>query len=92
MRDEKRGAYLVHTRPDAAPVCYCADGDDVDVKEGGARVALCETLVYSTLERPEVCLGESEDVFWLVELDGRGEEHREIALDLGDELAGIGIL
>lgn len=92
MRDEKRGAYLVDTRPDAAPVGYCADRDDVDVEDGGAGGVLCETLVYGALEGPEVGLGEPEDVLWFVELDGRGEEHGKIALDPGDELAGGRIL
>lgn len=82
----------MHSRPDAAPVCYCTDRDDVDVKEAGAGCVLCDALVDGTLEGVEISLGESEDVLWLVELEGGCEEHGEVALDLGDEFAGCGVL
>lgn len=82
----------MHTRPDAAPVDYCADRDDVHMKEAGAGVVLCEALVDCTLEGLEVSLRESEDVLLFVKFDGGSEEHCEIALNLGDEFAGRGIL
>jgi hypothetical protein len=90
--EREEGAYLVHPRPDAAPVCDCTDRDDVDVKEAVVGRVLCDALVDGTLEGVEVGLGESEDVLGLVELEGGGEEHGEVALDLGDEPAGCGIL
>lgn len=82
----------MYAGPDAAPVGYCTDGDDVDMKLGGACTALCETLVYGTLEGVKISLGESEDVLWFDRLDGGGEEHGEITLNLGDVLAGREII
>ena len=82
----------MHPRPDAAPVCYCADRDDVDAKEAVTGGVPCDALVDGTLERVEIGLGESEDILWFGQLEGGGEEHDEIALDLGDESAGCGIL
>lgn len=82
----------MYTGPDAAPLCYSADGDDVDVKERVAGGALCKTLVDGTLEGLEISLGESEDILWFVELNGGGDEHGQVALYLCDEFAGCGIL
>lgn len=80
VRDEKRGTYLVHARPDAAPVGDGTDRDDVDAKEGDMGCTLCDALVDGTLEGLEICLRESEDVLWFDEFDSGGEEHGEIAL------------
>lgn len=82
----------MHARPDAALFCHCAHRDDVDVKVVVTRRVLCDTLVYGTLEGLEIGLGKSEDVLWFVELDGGREEHGEIALEFGDDLAGSRIL
>lgn len=86
-REGEEHTYLVDTRPYAAALCDCADGDDVDVKMGVAGV-LCETSVDGAFEGLEICLRECDDIFWLVELDGGGDEDGEVALELGDEFAG----
>lgn len=96
MEDEG-GPNLVHAVPDAAPVGHCADGDDVEVKEGCSGAALCETPVEGTLEGVEIGLGESEDVLGLCDLDGGGEEDGEVALELWEEeewggVEGVGVV